>query len=237
MTSGAPSACALCAPGLFPVATACEVSFSLSGSAVADPAPAAPPRRTHLVLAPADVAWKSAPSALSSATRVGSRNPTRQSRCGRALPLRVSRESDVAANETRAAGGRGCPMGARRRRQDPGAGCQALSSPLVRSVPGVHCRARRLGGRRVAERAAVLRSRKARPAIPRGDFPPCDPRRVEYHRRISAPSTCRPHASVVAAGAEEYELGAVSRRVERRRLPRLLVLQEPVVDIDLTKQC
>ena len=47
-----------------------------------------------------------------------------------------------------------------------------------------------------------MRSRKARPAIPRGDFPPCDPRKPEYHQRISAPGTCRPHASVVAAGAE-----------------------------------
>jgi hypothetical protein len=36
-------------------------------------------------------------------------------------------------------------------------------------------------------------------------------------------------------GSEEYELGALSRRVERRRPPRLLVLQKPVVDIDLTK--
>ena len=132
-------------------------------------------------------------------------------------------------------------VGPRRRRQDPVASCKAISSPLVRSVPGVHCRARRLGGRRVAERAAARRSRKARPAIGtparlprwgprlwRGDFPPCDPRRVEYHRRISAPGTCRPHASVVAAGAEEYELGAVSRRAERRRPPSLLALQRSV---------
>jgi hypothetical protein len=97
------------------------------------------------------------------------------------------------------------------------------------------CRARSLGGRRDAERAAALRSRKARPAIPRADFPPCDPRKVEYHRRISAPNICRPHASVVGAGAEEYELGAVSRRAERRRPPRLLVLQKPAIDSDLTK--
>ena len=60
-------------------------------------------RTAHLVLAPADVAWKSASSATSSATRVGSRNPTRQSRFGRALQLRVSRESEGAANETRGA--------------------------------------------------------------------------------------------------------------------------------------
>ncbi|SRR6266487_3698497 len=92
------------------------------------------------------------------------------------------------------------------------------------------CRARSLGGWRDAERGAAVRSRKARPAIPRGDFPPCDPRKAEYHRRISAPSICRPHASVVAAGAEEYELGALSRRVERRRPLRLLVLQKPSVD-------
>jgi hypothetical protein len=163
MTSGAPSACALCAPGLFPVATACEVSFSLSGSAVADPAPAAPPRRTHLVLAPADVAWKSAPSASSSATRVGSRNPTRQSRGGRALPLRVSRESEVAANETRAAGGRRCRLGS------SASAAGALRSASVqcaagkraqRLVPQRGCRARG-GGRHALTRRDCVSTRPA----------------------------------------------------------------------------
>jgi len=59
----------------------------------------------HLVLAPADVAWKSL--ALRNAFRDPRwvPNPTRQSRCGRALELRQSRESEVAANETHAAGG------------------------------------------------------------------------------------------------------------------------------------
>ena len=106
---------------------------------------------------------------------------------------------------------------------------------LCQIVLGLWCRARSLGGRRDAERAAAVRSRKARPAIPRGDFPTCDPRKPEYHQRISAPGTCRPHASVVAAVAEEYELGALSRRVERRRPPRLLVLRTRPIDSDLTK--
>ncbi len=69
----------------------------------------------------------------------------------------------------------------------------------------------------------------------RGDFLPCDPRKPVYHRRISAPGPCRPHAFVVAAGAEDYELGALSRRVERRRSLRLLVRQKPSIDSDLTK--
>jgi hypothetical protein len=38
-------------------------------------------------------------------------------------------------------------------------------------------RASGLGGRRDAEHADTLRSRKARPAIPHGDFRDCDPRR------------------------------------------------------------
>ena len=88
---------------------------------------------------------------------------------------------------------------------------------LCQILRGFWRRARSLGGRRDAERAAAVRSRKARPAIPRADFPPSDPRKAEYHRRISASNICRPHASVVGAGAEEYELGALSRRVERRR--------------------
>ena len=58
------------------------------------------------------------------------------------------------------------------------------------------------------------------------NFLPCDPRTSVYHRRISAPRTCRPHASGVAARANGYERGARSRRVERRRPPRLLVLQK-----------
>jgi len=80
-----------------------------------------------------------------------------------------------------------------------------------------------------------VRPGKVRRAIPRGDFLPCDPRKPVDHRRISAPDTCRPHASVVAARAEGYELGALSRRVERRRPPRLLVLQKPWIDSDLSK--
>ena len=133
---------------------------------------------------------------------------------------------------------------------------------LCQIVLGVWCRARSLGGRRDAERAAAVRSRKARPAIGtparlprwgprlwRGDFQPCDPRKPVYHRRICAPGICRPHASVVAAGAEEYELEALSRRrgprrarlrgvvarVERRRPLRLLVLQKPAIDSGLTE--
>ena len=62
---------------------------------------------------------------------------------------------------------------------------------------------------RDAERAAAPRSRKTRPAIPRGDFRPCDPRRrLKYHRRISAPGTCRPHASVVAAASGRVRAGS-----------------------------
>ena len=38
-----------------------------------------------------------------------------------------------------------------------------------------------------------------------------------YARRIGAPGVCRPHASVVAAAANAYESGAVSRRAERRQ--------------------
>ena len=106
--------------------------------------------------------------------------------------------------------------------------CQIVLSPW--------CRARSLSGRRDAERAAAVRSRKASPAIPRGDFLSCDPRKSVYHRRISAPGTCRPHASVVAARAEGYELGALSRRAERRQPLRLLVLQKPGLDKGLTKQ-
>jgi hypothetical protein len=52
------------------------------------------------------------PSTLLRACRAASRH-------GRALSLRVSRESEVAANETRTAGGRVCPSAPRRRRQAP----------------------------------------------------------------------------------------------------------------------
>ena len=81
-------------------------------------------------------------------------------------------------------------------------GAAAQSPGALSDRPGALGRARSLGDRRDAERAAAVRSRKARPAIPRGDFLACDPRKSVYHRRICAPGTCRPHASVVAAGAE-----------------------------------
>jgi hypothetical protein len=61
----------------------------------------------HLVLAPADVAWKSCALRIVFCDPRWVPNPARQSRCGRALQLRVSRESEVAANETRTAGRRG----------------------------------------------------------------------------------------------------------------------------------
>src|SRR3954462_4704623 len=78
----------------------------------------------------------------------------------------------------------------------------------------------RVGGRRDAEHAAAVRSRKARAAIRRGDFVLCDPRRSQRRaRRISAPDICRPHASVVAAGTAAYEPRAISRCAEPRRTP------------------
>jgi hypothetical protein len=110
--SGVPSACASCAAGLSPLARASELRFSQSwicfGLLSPIQARPRPPAARVSFLLPRTSRGKAAPSALSSATRVGSRNPSRQSRCGRALPLRVSRESEVAANETRAAGGRVC---------------------------------------------------------------------------------------------------------------------------------
>ena len=59
----------------------------------------------HLVLAPADVAWKSCDLRMVVCDPRWVPNPAQQSRFGRALLLRVSRESEVAANETRGAGG------------------------------------------------------------------------------------------------------------------------------------
>ena len=43
----------------------------------------------------------------------------------------------------------------------------------------------------------------------RGEFRPCDPRRSDNHRRISAPGKCRTHASVLAGG------GRAKREFER----------------------
>ncbi len=63
----------------------------------------------HLGLAPADVAWKSRALRMVFCDPRWVPNPTRQSRYGRALPLRVSRESEVAATETHAAGGVALP--------------------------------------------------------------------------------------------------------------------------------
>ena len=81
-----------------------------------------------------------------------------------------------------------------------------------------------VGGRRDAEHAAAVRSRKARAAIRRGDFMPCDPRRSQrLARRIGAPDMCRPPASLVAARAPGYEPRAISRRAERRRPSTVLV--------------
>jgi hypothetical protein len=96
-----------------------------------------PPAARISFLLPRTSRGKAAPSALSSATRVGSRNPTRQSRYGRALPLRGSRESEVAANETRAAGGRACPWARRVGARGPVVGCKPSPcqiSPLQHSV-------------------------------------------------------------------------------------------------------
>jgi hypothetical protein len=54
----------------------------------------------------------------------------------------------------------------------PGATQRAQSSMLTTWIWWTS----EVGGRRDAEHADVLRSRKARPAIRRGDFPHCDPR-------------------------------------------------------------
>jgi hypothetical protein len=89
-------------------------------------------------------------------------------------------------------------------------------------------RASGFGGRRVAERADARRSWKARAPIPRGEFGLCDPRRRTVHRRIGAPKMCRPHASVLAATASEYEARAVSRHAERRRTANPLVLRTSI---------
>lgn len=149
-----------------------------------------------LVLAPADVAWKSCalrtvfcdPRWAGSPTRTPARwgasvpNPARSSRGGRALEL--SRVTRVRGRGDRAT-----------RRHWP------------------EQRASGVGGRRDAKHAAAARSRKARAAIPRGEFGPCDPRRSQQPaRRISAPGMCRPHASLLAARAAGYEPRALSRR-------------------------
>ena len=65
-----------------------------------------------------------------------------------------------------------------------------------------------------SEHADALRSRNASAAIPRGDFPACDPWRGENPRRISAPGGCRPDHPLVAAGAQGYERRTRSRRAE-----------------------
>ena len=88
----------------------------------------------------------------------------------------------------------------------------------VRSSRQAHRRASGVGGRRDAEHAVAARSRKARPAIPRGDFRPCDPRRPTVQAGASVRLAHGVHTHpLVAAGAKAYEPGAISRRAERRR--------------------
>ena len=60
----------------------------------------------------------------------------------------------------------------------------------------------------------AVRSRNAPGAIPRGDFPACDPCRPEDPLRISALGGCRPDYPLVAAAANEYERRARSRRAQ-----------------------
>jgi hypothetical protein len=156
-----------------------------------------PTRNAPLVRAPADVAWKSCALRIVFCDPRWVPNPTRRSRSGRAVPL--SRVTRVRGR---------CERGARCRWRD----C---------------CRVGRPGGRRDAERAVTPRSRKARPAIRRGEFRHCDPRRSDDHRRICAPGMCRPNASVLAAAATGHERDALSRRAERRQPPGLPTLQQP----------
>ena len=56
----------------------------------------------------------------------------------------------------------------------------------------------------------------------------CVIRVVQPHvRRISAPGMCRPHASLLAATAREFEARAISRHAERRLAANPLVLLVP----------
>jgi hypothetical protein len=66
----------------------------------------------------------------------------------------------------------------------------------------------RFGGRRDAEHAAAVRSRKARPAIPRRDFAACDPRWPTVRRRTCAPGMCRTHASLSRGGTDRARAGS-----------------------------
>ena len=147
----------------------------------------------HLVLAPADVAWKSGcPPQRRPATRAGSPTHRGHHAAGALYPVNCHAS----------------PRSRRTRRATPTAGKRASG----------------VGGRRDAEHAAAARSRKARAAIRRGDFMPCDPRRSQrLARRIGAPDMCRPPTSLVAARAPGYEPRAISRRAERRRPPTPLV--------------
>jgi hypothetical protein len=139
---------------------------------------------------------KAAPSAPSSATRAGSPTQRGPHAAGALYRSRVSRESEVAANETRAAVRRRSMSGS----GGPGGGRAGLTADAMRSTP--------------RQRAAGKRARRFRAAT-------SDPviRVAQPHaRRISAPDMCRPHASVVAAAPSAYEPRAISRRAERRRL-------------------
>ena len=119
-----------------------------------------------------------------------------------------------------------CPRAVDARRRAPRAtGARFLTAHASHAA----VRASGLGGRRDAERTAAVRSRKARAAIGTpARLPRWGPRIIaatsgpvirvaqRHARRIGAPSMCRPHASVVAAGARGYEPRAVSRCAARR---------------------
>ena len=101
------------------------------------------------------------------------------------LPLRASRESEVAANETRAAGGPACPWSSASV-AGPGGGLSVHLQSVVRSVPG------------------VLQGEETRRLV-----------RWGAHRRTAQPESApSEHMSSTRIrsrrGAEEYELRAVS---------------------------
>ena len=135
-------------------------------------------------------------------------NPARQSRFRRALLLRVSRDSEVAANDTHAADGVMPHRDARIRHGETRAMTSAVrvgsSAGAMRSMP--------------TRREAGKRARRFLAASPVPVI-----RVVQRHaRRISAPGICRPHASVLAATASENEPRALSRHAERRQPTSLL---------------
>ena len=134
-------------------------------------------------------------------------------------------------SEDRSAPHRHCrPHLDRRGRRDRGAGMESLDGKPKPMKPD-HYRSEGLwsrcvsdscvrsdgpgSGRRLpSEHADALRSRNAPVAIPRGDFPACDPWRGENPRGISALGGCRLDHPLVAAAADEYERRTRSRRAE-----------------------